>query len=164
MKIAFKCVRGSLEWRNAHQKLSVALLRSGKGCCLCYGTTWQKCNLRGFFSWAVTCTSVSSLRYGECKLVRQLPALATYQNLAFTLVASATGKNTRHWCVSFRDPARLHLLRFGTICTNRLKRGGNYRIKHVQDVWDQEVEGSTGTEREELAPEWRTFMYSENCL
>jgi hypothetical protein len=33
----------------------------------------------------------------------------------------------------------------------------------VQDVLDQDLEENIGTEREEVTPEWRKFMYSETC-
>jgi hypothetical protein len=134
MKIAFKCVRGSLGCRNVHQNLTVSLLRSGKRRCLCDGTTWLKCDLRDCFRGRVTCTSVNSLRYGEYKLVRQLPALAACQNIASqsslvlqakTLVTGASYFEILQDCTFFR---------FVTVCTNHVN-SGNYRIKQVPDVF-----------------------------
>ena len=123
---------------------------------LCHITKMQ---LAGLFTWA----------YNEhiCEQyaiwwVQTGPSAASPRNVpkpCFTVVANAAGKNTRLWCVAFRDSARLHLLRFGTICSNRLKHSGNYRIKQIQDVWDQDLEENTGTEREEVTPKWRKVVY-----
>jgi len=50
-----------------------------------------------------------------------------------------------------------------TLVALGLKHNGNYRIKQVQDILDQDLEENIGTEGEELTPEWRKFMYSETC-
>jgi len=151
MKIAFKCARGSGGWRYAHQKPSVALLRSGKGQCLCDGATWLKCNLRGCLTWAYNEHICEQYAIWWVQAGQSAASPRSVPKPCFTVVASAAG-------VAFPDSARLHLLRFGTICSSHLKHSGNYRLKQVQDVWDQDLEENIGTGREEVTPEWREFM------